>query len=32
MSLKKLLQDCVTRGQEMTQAIAIAQFGDDSPE
>ncbi|MBL3369456.1 plasmid-partitioning protein SopA, partial [Klebsiella pneumoniae] len=32
MSLINLLQECISRGQEMTQAIAIAQFGDDSPE
>ena len=32
MSLINLLHECIRRGQEMTQAIAIAQFGDDSPE
>lgn len=32
MSLINLLHECISRGQEMTQAIAIAQFGDDSPE
>ena len=32
MSLINLLKDCINRGQEMTRAIAIAQFGDDSPE
>ena len=32
MSLTNLLHDCISRGQEMTKAIATAQFGDDSPE
>lgn len=32
MGLIQKLDKCIERGQEMTQAIAIAQFGDDSPE
>jgi chromosome partitioning protein len=32
MKLIETLDQCIERGQDMTRAIAIAQFGDDSPE
>ncbi len=32
MGLMDILNQCITAGHEMTKAIAIAQFNDDSPE
>ena len=32
MGLMETLDQCITAGHEMTKAIAIAQFNDDSPE